>query len=71
MKVVTLRIDREAMLKEMEDIDGVQVRVPDTMSNEDAEKMMIDHVPELHKYYYNVYTAKNMIGSRVEKSDDE
>ena len=59
MKVFTLRIDKEAMLKEMDDIDGVQVRVPNTMSNEDAEKMMVNYIPELHKYYYHVYKVEN------------
>ena len=54
MKVITISIDKETILKEMEELDGIQVKVPDTMSNEDVEKMMINHVPELHKYYYNI-----------------
>tara|TARA_R100000900_G_scaffold13098_1_gene11211 strand:+ start:2367 stop:2654 length:288 start_codon:yes stop_codon:yes gene_type:complete len=54
MKVITIRIDKESMLQEMQELDGIQVKVPDTMSNEDVEKMMINHVPELHKYYYNI-----------------
>ena len=55
MKVITIRIDKDTILKEMEELDGIQVKVPDTMSNEDVEKMMINHVPELHKYYYNTH----------------
>jgi len=60
MKVFTLRIDKETILKEMEELDGIQVKVPDTMSNEDVEKMMINHVPELHKYYYNIQEGKQV-----------
>ena len=54
MKVITIRIDKDTILKEMEELDGIQVKVPDTMSNEDIEKMLINNVPELHKYYYNI-----------------
>ena len=59
MKVITIRIDKDTILKEMEELDGIQVKVPDTMSNEDVEKMMINHVPELHKYYYNIHEGEN------------
>ena len=54
MKVITIRIDKDTILKEMDELDGIQVKVPDTMSNEDIEKMLINNVPELHKYYYNI-----------------
>jgi len=60
MKVFTLRIDKDTILKEMEELDGIQVKVPDTMSNEDVEKMMINHVPELHKYYYNIHEGEQV-----------
>ena len=60
MKVFTLRIDKETILKEIEELDGIQVKVPDTMSNEDVEDMMINHVPELHKYYYNIQEGKQV-----------
>ena len=53
MKVITISIDKDAILKEIEELEEIQVRVPNTMSNEDVEKMLINHVPELHKYYYN------------------
>ena len=43
----------------MEEVDGIQVKVPDTMSNEDVEKMMINHVPELHKYYYDIHEGED------------
>ena len=55
MKVITISIDKDAILKEIEELEEIQVRVPNTMSNEDVEKMMINHVPELHKYYYNTH----------------
>ena len=55
MKVITISIDKDAILKEIEELDEIQVRVPNTMSNEDVEKMLINHVPELHKYYYNTH----------------
>ena len=55
MKVITISIDKEAILKELEELEEIQVRVPNTMSNEDVEKMLINHVPELHKYYYNTH----------------
>jgi len=54
MKVITIRIDKDTILKEMDELDGIQVKVPNTMSNEDVEKMLINNVPELHKYYYNI-----------------
>ena len=60
MKVITIRIDKDTILKEMEELDGIQVKVPDTMSNEDVEKMMINHVPELHKYYYNIHEGEQV-----------
>ena len=60
MKVFTLRIDKDTILKEIEELDGVQVKVPDTMSNEDVEDMMINHVPELHKYYYNIHEGEQV-----------
>ena len=60
MKVITIRIDKDTILKEMEELDGIQVKVPDTMSNEDVEKMMINHVPELHKYYYNIVEGEHV-----------
>ena len=41
--------------EEIEELEEIQVRVPNTMSNEDVEKMLINHVPELHKYYYNTH----------------
>ena len=59
MKVFTLSIDKETILKEIEELDGIQVKVPDTMSNEDVEKMMINHVPELHKYYYAIHEGED------------
>ena len=37
MKVITISIDKETIIKEMEELDGIQVKVPDTMSNEDVE----------------------------------
>ena len=55
MKVITINIDKESVLQEIQMLDGIQVKVPDTMSNEDVEKMLINHVPELHKYYYNTH----------------
>ena len=55
MKVITISIDKDAILKEIEELEDIQVRVPNTMSNEDVEKMLINHVPELHKYYYNTH----------------
>ena len=55
MKVITISIDKDAILKEIEELEQIQVRVPDTMSNEDVEKMLINNVPELHKYYYNTH----------------
>ena len=55
MKVYTLRIDREAMLKEIDDIDGVSVRVPDNMNKSDAEKMILNNVPNISKYYYAIH----------------
>ena len=55
MKVITISIDKDAILKEIEELQEIQVRVPNTMSNEDVEKMLINHVPELHKYYYNTH----------------
>ena len=54
MKVITISIDKDAILKEIEELEQIQVRVPNTMSNEDVEKMLINHVPELHKYYYHL-----------------
>ena len=54
MKVITINIDKESVLQEIQMLDGIQVKVPDTMSNEDIEKMLINNVPELHKYYYNI-----------------
>ena len=59
MKVITIRIDKDTILKEMEELDGIQVKVPDTMSNEDVEKMMINHVTELHKYYYDIHEGED------------
>ena len=50
MKVITINIDKESVLQEIQMLDGIQVKVPDTMSNEDVEKMLINNVPELHKY---------------------
>ena len=55
MKVITISIDKDAILKEIEELEEIQVRVPNTMSNEDVEKMLINHVPELHRYYYNTH----------------
>ena len=55
MKVITISIDKDAILKEIEELEEIQVRVPNTMSNEVVEKMLINHVPELHKYYYNTH----------------
>ena len=55
MKVITINIDKESVLQEIQMLDGIQVKVPDTMSNEDIEKMLINNVPELHKYYYNTH----------------
>ena len=60
MKVITIRIDKDTILKEMEELDGIQVKVPDTMSNEDVEKMLINNVPELHKYYYIIQEGKQV-----------
>ena len=60
MKVFTISIDKETILKEMEELDGIQVKVPNTMSNEDVEKMMINHVPELHKYYYDIHEGEQV-----------
>ena len=59
MKVYTLRIDREAMKRELEDIDGVQVRVPNDMHKADAEKMMVTSIPNLTKYYYSIHCVKD------------
>ena len=59
MKVITSSIDKDAILKEIEELEEIQVRVPNTMSNEDVEKMLINHVPELHKYYYNAHQDEN------------
>ena len=59
MKVITISIDKETILKEMEELDGIQVKVPDTMSNEDVEKMIISHVPELNKYYYDIHEGED------------
>ena len=59
MKVITINIDKESVLQEIQMLDGIQVKVPDTMSNEDVEKMMINHVPELHKYYYDIHEGKD------------
>ena len=59
MKVITIRIDKDTILKEMEELDGIQVKVPDTMSNEDIEKMLINNVPELHKYYYDIHEGED------------
>ena len=35
MKVITINIDKESVLQEIQMLDGIQVKVPDTMSNED------------------------------------
>ena len=59
MKVITINIDKESVLQEIQMLDGIQVKVPDTMSNEDVEKMMINHVPELHKYYYDIHEGED------------
>ena len=59
MKVYTLRIDREAMQREIKDIDGVMIRVPDSMGKADAEKMMVTSIPNLTKYYYRIHCVKD------------
>ena len=59
MKVITINIDKESVLQEIQMLDGIQDKVPDTMSNEDVEKMMINHVPELHKYYYDIHEGED------------
>ena len=59
MKVITINIDKESVLQEIQMLDGIQVKVPDTMSNEDVEKMMINHVHELHKYYYDIHEGED------------
>ena len=61
MKVITISIDKDAILKEIEELEEIQVRVPNTMSNEDVEKMLINHVPELHKYYYNIHQDEDFV----------
>ena len=61
MKVITINIDKESVLQEIQMLDGIQVKVPDTMSNEDVEKMLINHVPELHKYYYNIHEGEDFV----------
>ena len=59
MKVITINIDKESVLQEIQMLDGIQVKVPDTMSNEDVEKMIISHVPELNKYYYAIHEGED------------
>ena len=59
MKVITINIDKESVLQEIQMLDGIQVKVPDTMSNEDIEKMLINNVPELHKYYYDIHEGED------------
>jgi len=54
MKIITINNDKESVLQEIQMLDGIQVKVPDTMSNEDVEKMLINNVPELHKYDYKI-----------------
>ena len=61
MKVITINIDKESVLQEIQMLDGIQVKVPDTMSNEDIEKMLINNVPELHKYYYNIDEGEDFV----------
>ena len=61
MKVITINIDKESVLQEIQMLDGIQVKVPDTMSNEDVEKMLINNVPELHKYYYNIHEGEDFV----------
>ena len=61
MKVITISIDKESVLDEIKMLDGIQVQVPDIMSNEDVEKMLINHVPELHKYYYNIHEGEDFV----------
>jgi len=61
MKVITINIDKESVLQEIQMLDGIQVQVPDIMSNEDVEKMLINHVPELHKYYYNIHEGEDFV----------
>ena len=61
MKVITISIDKESVLQEIQMLDGIQVKVPDTMSNEDVEKMLINNVPELHKYYYNIHEGEDFV----------
>ena len=61
MKVITINIDKESVLQEIKMLDGIQVQVPDIMSNEDVEKMLINHVPELHKYYYNIHEGEDFV----------
>ena len=61
MKVITINIDKESVLDEIKMLDGIQVQVPDIMSNEDVEKMLINHVPELHKYYYNIHEGEDFV----------
>lgn len=60
MKVYTLRIDREAMRNEIDSIDGVSVRLPDSMSKSDAEKMIVNNIPDISKYYYSIHCVDNM-----------
>ena len=59
MKVYTLRIDREAMKRELEDIDGIQVRVPNNMDKADAEDMITTSVPNVTKYSYSIYCVED------------
>ena len=55
MSVFSLRIDREAVNDEIDEIDGVMVRVPRTLKKRDAERMIISNIPNLQKYPYKIY----------------
>ena len=66
MKVITINIDKESVLQEIQMLDGIQVKVPDTMSNEDVEKMLINNVPELHKYYYNIHEGEDFVETETD-----
>jgi hypothetical protein len=66
MKVYTLRIDREATLDEIEKIDGVQVRVPDSMKKATAERMILGSVPNVKKYYYTIHCVSGLGVSGLE-----
>ena len=71
MSVYTLRIDREAVNDEIDEIDGVMVRVPRTLKKRDAERMITNNIPNLGHYPYKIYRVDVPFNKKDEPAGQE